>query len=171
MQLITLLTPLALLITTALAEATIVDALAAVNGQTLQLQNAVTSWHGDLLGLLPITKQSTDVLLETNKGTRAAKKSAPLDALGALGVAEATVTLTQSVNSSLSPLIAAKPKFDRLKVSPLILVSLGLQKKATEDMSAAILDKVPADLRGVAEGLVAPIAASFELAVDAFHPF
>jgi len=84
-------------------------------------------------------------------------------------VAVATNTLAGSVNSSLSALIQAKPKFDKLLLSPVILINLGLQRKATTEMSRAIVEKVPAELQGVAEELVRPIDASFELAIDVFH--
>ncbi|KAK5657842.1 hypothetical protein OQA88_2915 [Cercophora sp. LCS_1] len=170
MRFTAVLAPLALVATTVFGQA-IVESLNTVNDKTLQLGKAVTNWNGKLFSALPIVKVSADVLASIQKGTKATKKSEPLDFLGALGVAEATTKLAVSVNSSLTTLIDAKPKFDKLLLSPVILTTLGVQKKATTEMSAAIIEKVPAELREIAGELVKPIDASFELAIDAYHPF
>ena len=169
MRLTTLLTPLAL-ITTAVADSkSIVAALTSADTATAKLGTVVTSWKGDILGALPIVTDSTALLITVKKGTKTATDSAALDFYGTLDVATATQHLTATVNSTLSALIGAKHKFDKLLMSPVIFVTLELQKKATADMSDAIIAKVPAQLQELAKDIVAPIGASFEVALDAFH--
>ena len=169
MKFTTLLAPLAL-IGTALADSkSIVGALTTVDDTTVKLGSAVAKWKGDILGTLPIVAESTALLVQVNKGTKTAKDSAALDFTGTIEVATATNKLVADVNATMTALIGAKKKFDKLLMSPLIFVNLGLQRKATAEMSAAIIAKVPADLQALAQNLVAPIDKSFELALAAFH--
>ncbi|KAK0627573.1 hydrophobic surface binding protein A-domain-containing protein [Immersiella caudata] len=168
MKLTTLLAPLSL-VATVFAQGVIEQSLTTVNEQALELQQAVESWKGSFLGTLPIIKESTDILDSIHKGTKAAKGSPPLDVLGAIGVAVATQTLAQSVNTTLTTLIAAKPKFDKLLLSPAILINLSLQKAATTKMSEVIIEKVPVELQPTAQELIKPIDAAFEFAIQRFH--
>jgi len=169
MNLTTLITPLAL-VATAFAQGAIELSLTAVNKQTLELRQAVETWKGDLLGTIPILKSNTNIILVSiKKGTKAAQDSQPLDFLGALGVAVATKSLPQSVNTTLTALVTGKPKFDKLLLSPAILINLGLQKSATAEMSKAILEKIPAYLRSIAEELIRLIDVAFELAIRRLH--
>ncbi|KAK3898905.1 putative antigenic cell wall protein [Staphylotrichum tortipilum] len=170
MKFTALLLPLTLASTTLASSKTISSALATVDAATTKLGTAVTSWRGDLLGTLPIIAESTALLIEVKKGTKTAKDSAPLDLPATLDVATATNKLVASVNTTLGALISSKKKFDKLLLSPIIYGNLGLQKYATEEMSKAIIAKVPSGLQDLAKGLVAPISKSFELALDTFHP-
>lgn len=170
MKLTTIFVPLAF-IGAALADgAAIVGALIEVNDATVGLGEKVGSWKGDILGTLPIVAESTSLLIEVKKGTKTAEESEALDVSQALQVATATYHLVRSVNTTMTNLIDAKPKFDKLLMSPIIFINLGLQRKATTEMSEAIISKVPAGLQAIAQDLVAPIDASFELAIDTFHP-
>ncbi|GAB1319369.1 Antigenic cell wall galactomannoprotein [Madurella fahalii] len=170
MKLTAVLTPLAFA-SAALADgAAIIGALAEVNDATVQLGEKVGSWTGDILGTLPIVAESTSLLIKVKKGTKTAEESEALDFLQAIDVATATYGLVGSVNATMTNLINAKPKFDKLLMSPIIFINLGLQRKATTEMSEAIISKVPVELQAIAQDLVAPIDASFELAIDAFHP-
>lgn len=170
MKLTTFLTPLALLGPVLADGAAIVSALTTVDESTTKLGGAVTNWKGDIFGTLPIISESTALLIQVKKGTKTAEDSEPLDLMATLDVAVATGKLVTSVNATMSALIGSKEKFDKLFMSPLIFVNLGLQKRATTEMSEAIIAKVPAELQELAGSLVAPIDASFELAIDAFHP-
>lgn len=98
--------------------------------QTLELHKAVPGWKGTLLRMLPIAKESIEVLASVSKGTRAAEQSAPLDFLGALGADEATITPVAERQH-----IPYRPYHRRAKVRQaaslaLILANLGLRKKA-----------------------------------------
>jgi hypothetical protein len=170
MKLTTLLATLSLTGTALADGASIVAALTTVDSTTSKLGTAVSTWKGTILGTLPIITESTALLVEVKKGTKTAEQSAALDVPATLDVATATNKLVTSVNTTMSALIAAKSKFDKLLLTPLIFVNLELQKKATGEMSEAIIAKVPAELQELARGLVAPIEKSFELALDEFHP-
>jgi hypothetical protein len=170
MKLTTLLATLSLT-STALADgASIVFALTTVDATTTKLGTAVSTWKGDILGTLPIITESTTLLVQVKKGTKTAQQSKALDVAATLDVATATNKLVSSVNTTMGALIEATSKFNNLLLSPLIYVNLGLQKKATGEMSEAIIEKVPAELRELARGLVAPIERSFEMALEEFHP-
>ncbi|KAK4134439.1 putative antigenic cell wall galactomannoprotein [Trichocladium antarcticum] len=171
MRLVTLLAPLAFAASVLADGQAIAGALAKTDTATAKLGAAVSKWRGDLLGALPIVAESTGLLTTVKKGTKTAENSEPLDFDGTLAVAHATQKLTGTVNSTLTALINAKPKFDKLRMSPLIFITLELQKKATNDMSDAIIAKVPEQLQALARDIVAPIAASFEVALDVYHLF
>ncbi|KAK4158629.1 antigenic cell wall galactomannoprotein [Cladorrhinum sp. PSN259] len=151
--------------------AAIVNGLKEVQSSTTKLGTAVTSWKGDLIGKIPILAGGLTLLATVDKATRTAKSSAPLDFGEAINVAVATTDLGTAVNTTLTALIEAKPKFDRRLLSPLILIDLGLQRKATAELSAEIIKKVPAELQDVAKALVKPVDDGFALAIHAFHGF
>jgi hypothetical protein len=178
MQLTTLLPALTLLLHPTLAtttttsssdQPTIVEALTTVNQTTTKLGTTVASWQGSILGTVPILAESTALLIQVKQGTDAAEASAPLDVPGTLAVATATNALVKSVNATLAAIVGAKGKFDRLLLSPLIAVNLGLQRKATAEMSESVIAKVPEGLRELARGLVKPIDESFGVAVEAYR--
>jgi hypothetical protein len=175
MQLTAVLAPLAFLgLVTAqggnITTTAIVSALATVNNSTVNLGDAVTKWDGELLGTLPILAASTALLIDVRKGTMMAEGCDDLDTAAALDVAGQTNTLVASVNTTMTALVDSKPKFDRLLLTPLIYGNLQLQQKATSKMSDAIIDKVPDELQDLAKNLVAPIDASFEMAIDVYSP-
>lgn len=151
--------------------AAIVDAVKKANEDTAKLGQVVSKWKGDILGTLPIVAESTALLVTVKKGKKVASESDEMDFYGTLDVAYAVTDLTAVVNTTLTALIDAKPKFDKLLMSPLIFGTLELQKKATDEMSEAIVSKVPVQLQDLARDIAAPIDASFELALDEFHPF
>lgn len=175
MKLTTLLPTLTILLHPTLAATTtstppsIVDALTTVNRTTTKLGSAVTSWHGTLLGTVPILAESTALLVQVKQGADAAEASAPLDVPGALAVATAAGALVNSVNATLAAIVDAKPRFERLLLAPLIAVDLGLQRRATAEMSEKVIAKVPEALRELARGLVKPIDESFGVAVEAYR--
>ncbi|KAK3935575.1 hydrophobic surface binding protein A-domain-containing protein [Diplogelasinospora grovesii] len=162
---------LATAVTTVLADgASIFNALQTIQNATLKLQSSVGSWDGGLLGTLPIVAESAQLLADIKKGQKVAEQSAPLSVLEAITVAQETMALATGVNQTLTTIISAKPKFDRLLlVSPVILLNLEMEKSATDDMSAAIIDKVPADLQVTAKQLVAPIDDSFNEAIAVYQ--
>lgn len=109
--------------------ASIVAALDKISDATAQLNNSVISWDGSLLGTLPIIADSTALLADINSATKTAEQSANLTDLEALGVGLATLSLASDVNTTLATIEAAKPKFQRLLLAPLILLNLELVSK------------------------------------------
>ncbi|KAJ3523013.1 hypothetical protein NM208_g12616 [Fusarium decemcellulare] len=85
-----------------------------------------------------------------------------------LQVAQATINLAADVNTTLETVIRAKPDFDRLLLSPVILLNLKLQQDASEDFSSAVIEKVPEELQGNAETLTKGIDDSFVKAIKKY---
>ncbi|KAK4145960.1 hydrophobic surface binding protein A-domain-containing protein [Dichotomopilus funicola] len=148
---------------------TIVDALTSVNQTTVKFGNVIVNWNGGLLGTVPVLAESTALLVTVKKGTSIAEHSEPLDNDGALAVAGTTQSLVASVNTTLTTLIEARPKFDKLLLTPIIVLNLKIQRDATADLSEAIIAKVPEALQAIAKNLVAPIDQSFATAIDAYE--
>ncbi len=164
--------PLAALASTVLADgASIGAALDTINSDTLALEQSVSAWDGDFLGTLSIVALSAELLVAIKEGAKTAKASAALDLGDAVTVAEKTITLAASVNGTITAIIAAKPKFDHLFISPVTLLNLDLEKSATDELSAAIVSKIPADLQPTAQTLVSGIDDSFSEGIAAYKLF
>ncbi|KAH6646539.1 antigenic cell wall galactomannoprotein-like protein [Truncatella angustata] len=146
--------------------AAIATALNTINSDTASLNSTVASWSGDLLGALPITVKSTSLLVNINNATKTADASAALTDLETLNVAIITAGLITDTNSTLRQIVAAKPKFDKLLLGPVIYLTLATQKDASQKLSAAIADKVPKTFKEAAEALGAQLDASFSEALD-----
>ncbi|CAG9986804.1 unnamed protein product [Clonostachys byssicola] len=160
------------LFVTALADGpAIVSALEKITGDTKSLNDDVSSWNGGLLGTIPIVAGSTTLLASIHEGQKTAEASEPLTLLDAIGVAVATQALAKEVNTTISTIVGAKPKFDHLLLGPVILINLELEKKATVGFSDAIIEKLPVEQQPLGAELVKPILDSFDLAIDVYNPF
>lgn len=148
--------------------AAIVDALNNVDSETEELKSTVEDWSGGLFGSFPIVTQSLHVLSAINDGTDTAEDSAPLTTQEALSIATAVQTLATTVNGTMQAIINAHDDFEHLLLAPIVLIDLKKQKSASDDMSAAIIAKVPEALQGIATNLAAPIGDSFDQAIEAF---
>ncbi|KAJ6445135.1 antigenic cell wall galactomannoprotein [Purpureocillium lavendulum] len=150
----------------------IVAAMNKIKADTADLGNHVAAFKGDILGVLPIAMGSLHLLDDIKKGTKTADASAPLTTPEALELAGATGDLSKEVNKTLTAIIATKPKFDKLLVvSPIILLNLEQQQKATKDFSAKVVSKVPESLKGIAQALIKPIDDGFTQAIAKYKLF
>lgn len=150
--------PIAVLIASVAADgAAIVAALEKITSATIALNDTVASFPTGILGVVDTVKLLADsVTLLTLSET--------------ISVAESTIALVADVESTLTTIIAAKPKFDALLlVSPVILLNLKLEKDATDKFSAAVISKVPTDLQAYAEIIVAPVDTAFDAAITAYE--
>ncbi|KAH6682815.1 antigenic cell wall galactomannoprotein-like protein [Halenospora varia] len=164
---------LALFASKALADgASILAAMATITNSTIALNATVAGFPAGIQGLadiIPLLSDSAILLNDINNAVDIAEASANLTTLEAIGVASATIKLSNTVNSTLTTVIAAKGKFDKLLiVSPVILLNLKLEKDSTDKFGAAVLSKVPASLQKTATALLAPIDVSFDLAIAAY---
>ncbi|UNI17134.1 hypothetical protein JDV02_003510 [Purpureocillium takamizusanense] len=143
-----------------------------IKADTVDLGNHAAAFRGDILGVLPIAIGSLHLLDDIKKGTKTASSSQPLTTPEALELAGATGDLAKEVNKTLTAIIAAKPKFDKLLVvSPIILLNLEQQQKATKDFSAKVVEKVPKELQAIAQGLIKPIDDGFTQAIGKYKLF
>lgn len=160
---------LGLFATSVLADgAAIVAAMDEIAAQNKELGDTVAGWNGGLFGTLPIVIDSTKLLIKIKEATKVAEDSEPLNAIEAITVAQSTQQLAGGVNTTLTHVVDAKPKFDRFLLGPVILLTLKQEKSATDDFSAAVIEKVPEALRGVAQSLVGQIDSSFDNAIASY---
>ncbi|GJC80595.1 hypothetical protein ColLi_03433 [Colletotrichum liriopes] len=160
---------LCLFATSVLADgAAIVAAMDKIAVQNTELGDTVASWDGGLFGTLPIIVDSTKLLVKIKEATGVAEDSAPLNAIEAITVAQSTQKLAGGVETTLSSVVDAKSKFDRLLLSPIILLNLKQEKSATDKFSAAVVEKVPEALKGAAETLIGRIEAAFNDAIATY---
>lgn len=164
--------PLALLTvaTTVIADAAaIVTELGKISAQTDKVEGIVTGFSAGIKGLgdvVPLLIESTELLIDIKKATKVAKASEPLNLDGVIAIVGPTQALVADVQSLLAAITNAKPKFDKLLiVSPVVLLNLKQQKKATEELNNAVISKVPADFQGLARDLVAPIYVAFDATI------
>lgn len=162
----TLLLPL--LLPTTLAATQIPSALTSITTSTTTLRTALTSWNGHLLTTIPVLTTSTKLLTTLKSATKTAQASDPLSFDESIQVAQLTQNLAGVVNGTLETLIGLKGKFDKIFLSPAILLNLELEKKATKEFSDVVVSKVPEALRETATGLVKGIADSFDKAIDKY---
>lgn len=149
--------------------AAIVAAITAIQNSTLDLDTAVAEWDGGILGALPIVADSAALLSTINDATDTAKDSAVLSDLEAISVGLEIISLVTDVNTTLTTIIAAKPKFDGALLSGVVLLNLGLEKSASSDFSDAVIDKLPATFVSTGQTLSSEILASFDQAIDVYE--
>ncbi|KAL7809667.1 cell wall protein [Trichoderma aethiopicum] len=148
----------------------ILDAITSISTHTTTLNTTVSTWTGSPLTLLAITAQSASLLASIHAGTHAASRAANLTLDQTLAVASATISLATDVNQTITTIIGAKEKFDRLIVADgLVLLNLKLERDAAREFGGRVVEKVPGDLQGVAEGLVGGIDDSFGEGIAAFE--
>lgn len=137
--------------------------------ETIAFNQTVANWWGGPLGLIPIIAKNEELLKTIKDGTGKTQASDPLTFDEALVVAQDTIDLSRDLKSTVDTLISQKPKFSiYLIVNPIIKDSLKKQKAATADLSAAIVDKVPDDLKDVANSLIGDINKQFDRGIAAF---
>lgn len=166
-----------LLPVTALAAVVIADgaaitaAMSVVSSDTTALAKTVGDWNGNPLTILEILVQSTKLLVDINKATDTAKSSANLTFTEGISVAQATLSLSSTVQSTLTTIVGKKSLFDDFFLSGAILLNLKAEKKATDDFAAAVVTKLPAALQGSAAALTKPIDDAFNSAITAYEKF
>lgn len=168
--------PLALLATTVLADgAAVLASIATISTATIKLNTTVANFPSGFAGLIdaiPLLEDSTALLNDINAGTKVASASANFTFDDTINVAQATLTLVADVQSVLTTIVNAKPKFDELVIiSPVVYFNLKQQKTASDQFSAAVISKVPELFQDFARTLVAPIDTAFDAAIAKYKIF
>ncbi|KAI6819385.1 hypothetical protein KC332_g3649 [Hortaea werneckii] len=151
--------------------AAILKSLDKISASTNKLNDAVVAFKGDLPGALPIAADSIALLENIHSGTKTAKASHSLTFDETIKVAGATFGLQSTVNMTLANIEDAKPKFDKLLLSPVILGNLKLDKSTTDEFSMAVTEKVPENLQATAMQLTAGFDAAFDEAIATYKLF
>ncbi|OAA59915.1 antigenic cell wall galactomannoprotein [Cordyceps fumosorosea ARSEF 2679] len=149
--------------------ADIKSSLDTIGTAVVKLNSTVTSYRGDLLGLIPITTDALCLLDDINEGTKTAQAAAPLSYDAALDIAQSTGTLASYVNDVIDNFVRTKPKFAKLLiVVPIIKETLKTQRAATAKLCKAVVDKVPQELQEIAEIIVKQIDDKFAEGIKAY---
>nr|POE56493.1 cell wall mannoprotein 1 [Quercus suber] len=148
--------------------AAIVSALHTIQSANAALNTSIATWKGDLIGALPILINSNTLINDINNGTAVANASAPLDTNESINVYTAVTSLSNDVNRTLTSIIAAKPKFDKLFISGITKTELQNSKTATDKFGAAVVAKVPAYLQSTAQGVVTGLDDMFNRALAVY---
>lgn len=165
-----LLLPISVLLSFAAADgAAIVAAMTKVADQSVSLNNTVATWNGNIFTLLPILVDSTKLLEDIYSATSTAQASANLTDLEGFGVAQETIALSGIVQSTLATIVLKKDVFADLFLQVAILLELKAEKSATDSFSAAVTEKLPVELQGLAPSLIAPIDTAFSNAISAYE--
>ncbi len=149
--------------------AAIVAAMTKVADQSVALNDTVASWNGNIFTLLPILVDSTKLLEDIYSATSTAKASANLTIIEGFTVAQETSALSSIVQSTLATIVSKKDVFADLFLQLAILLELKAEKSATDNFSAAVIEKLPVELQGVAPALIAPIDTAFSNAISAYE--
>jgi hypothetical protein len=94
---------------------------------------------------------------------------ANLTATEGFAVAQETIALSSIVQTTLATIVSKKDKFADLFLQVAILLELKAEKKATDDFSGAVMEKLPSALQGVAPSLIKPIDDAFDSAIAAYE--
>ncbi|KAF4549034.1 putative hydrophobic surface-binding protein A [Elsinoe fawcettii] len=142
-----------------------------VTRSALAFNTTVASFDGDLLTVLKILGQSTDLLVDIKRGTATAKKSANLTDAEALALAGPTQNLVTTVQSTLTTVVGKKAVFQRTLTQAVALINLKAEKSASEDFGKAVVAKIPPGLQPIAQNLIAPLTPAFDAAIKEFEDF
>ncbi|KAK7740450.1 hypothetical protein SLS53_005291 [Cytospora paraplurivora] len=143
-------------------------AITAIQNATSVLSNTVAAWNGDILGAVPIITQSTSLLKFIDDGIAIAKASAILSETEAVSVGIATTTLATTINALLVVVVDAKAKFDRVLLTPVILLNLEQEKSATSLFSSAVVGKLSEGSVATGQQLFSQITAAFGSAIGSY---
>ncbi|KAG6021299.1 hypothetical protein E4U40_005379 [Claviceps sp. LM458 group G5] len=148
-------------------------ALTTIQSKTTALGTTVSTWKGLLPDALPITTTSANLLTQIKHTTTTAEAtSTSFSFSDALAVAVATGRLSAVVQTTLRIIIDNKPRFDKLLIlSPVVLLNLEGLRRATAELSAAVVRRLPGDLGRVAGALVRGIDEAFGEAIDVYRMF
>lgn len=164
-----ILVSLALAVSPVVADgAAIIESLGTLSSSSADLNNTVAEWSGELFDALPIVTKSVGLLTDTKDAAGVAEESEELTTEEAATLASSMQGLITDIENTLTTLEEAKPKFDELMMGPVILLNLKMQKKETDNFSAAVVEKIPEALREVAQGMVDEVAGLFDKAIDAY---
>lgn len=146
----------------------ITGAITAIQNATNVLSNTVAQWNGDILGAVPIITQSTSLLKIIDEGIAITKASTVLSETEAVTIGLATTTLATTINSLLVVVVDAKTRFDRVLLTPVVLLNLEQEKSASSLLSSAVVGKLSEESVAKVQQLFAQIIAAFDGAIGSY---
>lgn len=134
---------------------------------TKNLGITITSWSGSASTFFQIVKESSALLTLTNAAALTTKASDPLGIVEATQLAGSTRNVDADTRATLNSFVAAKDKFDLVKVKEQVVAILKAQQVAAKALADALEAKTPALLQGMAQQTSASISSAFTEAIAA----
>ncbi|KAJ4298964.1 hypothetical protein N0V90_004208 [Kalmusia sp. IMI 367209] len=139
----------------------ILTQISTLNSSLTSLTTAVTAFDGTLLHLLPqslaVISAETALDAATLKTTFIAKQSGNFTEAESNSVVGALAGLIAPIQTSLTALTTKYPVFKKTLESPIVLLDLKVLKAHTDDLIAAVTEKVvpaSAGLLGLGKGII-----------------
>lgn len=128
----------------------------AINGLTTEPQSA--------LPILNASDSASKTLTDAGTKIQAADS---LGLIGALGLQQTAGDLTKQVQTTIGDLTAKKPVLDQLGVTSVAVDALNKQKTASGGLSTALLSKVPAIAKPIAQQSTDQISQALDMGIQA----
>lgn len=142
------------------------SALMPVMDSLKSLDTAIKGLNSDPTSALPILNASdsaSKTLTDAGTKIQAAKQ---LDLFGALGLQQTAGDLTTQVQTTIGDLTAKKAVLDQLGVTSVAVDALNKQKSASGGLSTALLSKVPAIAKPIAQKSTDQISQALDMGIQ-----
>lgn len=142
-------------------------ALMPVMASLQSLDTAINGLTTDPQSALPILNASDSASKTlTDAGTKI-QAADDLGIFGALGLQQTAGDLTKQVQTTIGDLTAKKPVLDQLGVTSVAVDALNKQKTASGGLSTALLSKVPAIAKPIAQQSTDQISQALDMGIQA----
>lgn len=170
MRFTSVLAPIAFAATVLADGAAITGALKTIDTTIKGLTGQITSFKGTtLFDAVPIGFTTLALNFDIQNGAKVAKASQPLTSDETVGLADVTATIITDATACIDALIAVKPQFDKIQlVTIATTLFVSTLQKSTADLGTAVVAKVPADFKEVAQQLIDQINAQFVRALTVY---
>lgn len=145
------------------------DAIMPVMQSLQTLDTAIKGITMDPNTAIPILNASSSASKSLSDAATKIQAADSLGLFGALGLQKTAGDLTTQVMTTINDLVAKKPVLDMLGVSAVALDALQNQKAASGGLSDALLSKVPALARPVAQQSTDKISKTLDDGIAAFQ--
>jgi hypothetical protein len=148
--------------------------IATIEAQFSAINSEVVAFDNDVLAISStpdtdlLTAAAQAVVDQLNNSTAIVTDTAAVSVLDAINLVSDSNTLTNSVNKTITDLIAAKPAFDAAGASGEVLSQLEDQKTASQAFIAAVVSKVPDSVQSIANSQAQNVIAALDTGITAF---
>lgn len=122
-----------------------------VDKHVINLNGSIATWNGGILTSVPLFASTTKFIKSVDEATVATRAVGPLSEDEAFLFAIKAAKFLENARHALEVTIAAKPKFDKLRVKSTVVTNLKLLKKSAEDLSEGVTSKMPQSLEPVTQ--------------------
>lgn len=142
-------------------------ALMPVMASLQSLDTAINGLTSDPQSALPILNASDSASKTLTEAGTKIQAADSLGIFGALGLQQTAGDLTKQVQTTIGDLTAKKPVLDQLGVTSVAVDALNKQKTASGGLSTALLSKVPAIAKPIAQQSTDQISQALDMGIQA----